>query len=85
MKTNRVQQHICDFIIEQVEWWRDSNDIDSPTHLSDLESRLDDIVEDEGWLNEHQANSLDCWLTNLLVEIRHLTYNKFEKEYCKED
>lgn len=72
MKTNRVQQHICDFIIEQIQWWRDSNDIDSPTHLSDLESRLDDIVEDEGWITESQARSFDAWMTNLLVEIRQI-------------
>lgn len=72
MKTNRIQQHICDFIIEQIQWWRDSNDIDSPTHSSDLESRLNDIVEDEGWLTESQADSIDAWLINLLIEIRHL-------------
>lgn len=72
MKTNRVQQHICDFIIEQIKWWRDSNDIYSPTHLSDLESRLDDIVEDEGWITESQARSLDAWMTDLLVEIRQI-------------
>lgn len=72
MKTNRVQKHICDFIIEQVEWWRDSNDIDSSSHLSDLADRLNDIVEDEGWINDIQANAIDAWLTNLLVEIRQL-------------
>lgn len=72
MKTNRVQQHICDFVIEQIQWWRDSNDIDSPTHLSDLESRLDDIVEDEGWITEPQAKSINAWMTNLLVEIRQI-------------
>lgn len=73
MKTNRVQQHICDFIIEQVTWWRDSNDIDSPTHLSDLESRLDDLVEDEGWLTSAQAYNMNTWLTKLLAEIRYIT------------
>ena len=72
MKTNRIQQHICDFIIEQVQWWRDSNDINSPTHLSDLEARLNDLVEDEGWITDSQANTLDTYLTNLLVEIRNM-------------
>lgn len=70
MKTNRLQQHICDFIIEQIQWWRDSNDINSPTHLSDLESRLDDLVEDEGWISDSKAHELDVHLTNLLVAIR---------------
>lgn len=72
MKPNRVQQHICDFIIEQITWWRDSNDINSPTHLCDLESRLNDIVEDEGWISESQARSLDAYLTYLLVDIRNI-------------
>lgn len=72
MKTNRVQQHICDFIIEQVEWWRDSNDINSSSHFSDLKDGLNDIVENEGWINDIQANAIDAWLTNLLVEIRQL-------------
>lgn len=72
MKTNRVQKHICDFIIEQMDWWRDSNDIDSPTHLSDLESRLNDLVEDEGWIDGTQAYELLNRLTDLLITIRQL-------------
>lgn len=72
METNRIQKHICDFIIEQVDWWRDSHDIDSPTHLSELGDRLNDLVENEGWINETQARTIDTWLTNLLVEIRNL-------------
>ena len=72
MKTNRVQKHICDFIIEQVEWWRDSNDIDSPTHFSDLEDSLNAIVEDEGWIDEQRACKLLEGLIGLLVTIRQL-------------
>lgn len=70
MKTNRVQQHICDFIIEQVQWWRDSNDINSPTHYSDLESRLNDLVEDEGWINYRKAYELGANLLAVLDSIR---------------
>ena len=72
MRTNRVQRHICDFIIDQVTWWRDSNDIDSPTHTCDLECRIDDIVEDEGWLDGDTAHRLEGLLSNLLAEIRKL-------------
>lgn len=72
METNRIQKHICDFIIEQVDWWRDSHDIDSPTHLSELEDRLNDLVEDEGWIDGLQAYSIDRLLTDLLNEIRNL-------------
>lgn len=72
METNRVQKHICDFIIEQVDWWRDSHDIDSPTHLSELEDRLNDLVEDEGWIDGVQAYELFNRLMDLLMTIRQL-------------
>ena len=72
MKTNRTQKHICDFIIEQIEWWGDSNDINSTTHISDLENRLDDIVEDEGWIDKEEADSLETHLIEVLRVIRKL-------------
>lgn len=72
METNRIQKHICNFILDQVTWWRDSNDIDSPTHTCDLECRIDDIVEDEGWLDEDTAHSLEEHLRGLLSEIRNM-------------
>lgn len=72
MRPNRTQRDICDFIIEQVDFWKNSNDINSPTHFSDLESRLDDLVEDERLISQSQAQALDTYLTNLLVEIRNM-------------
>ena len=72
MKTNRTQKHICDFIIGQIEWWRDSNDINSTTHLSDLEDRLNDLVEDEGWIDKEEADCIETQLIGLLNQIRHL-------------
>lgn len=72
MRPNKTQRDICDFIIEQVDFWKNSNDINSPTHFSDLESRLDDLVEDERLISQSQAQALDTYLTNLLVEIRNM-------------
>lgn len=69
MKTTKQQQQLCDLIIEQATWWKNSNDISSPTHNSDLESRIDDLVEDGG-ITQAQAKDLDDLLRNLLTMIR---------------
>ena len=48
MRPTEKQKAICDAIIREVSWWRDSNDIDSPTHYADLEdclsADLDDLI-----------------------------------------
>ena len=50
MRPSERQKAICDAIIREVQWWRDSNDINSPTHYSDLEdclrADLDNVVND---------------------------------------
>lgn len=68
MKTTDKQKEICDLIIQQVEFWKSSNDIDSPTHRVDnYESVkvLDELKEDD---EEDLINFLD----NLLSFIRTL-------------
>lgn len=51
MKPTEKQKKACDAIIQEISWWRDSNDIDSPTHYSDMEdclrADLDDIISEE--------------------------------------
>ena len=47
MKPTERQKAICDAIIREVQWWRDSNDINSPTHYSDLEDCLRADLDDE--------------------------------------
>ena len=51
MKTNKTQQYICDVIQNQQNYWKHSNDITSPTHLTDIEeecfAQLDDLISDE--------------------------------------
>lgn len=69
MKPTYQQQQLCDLIIEQASCWKNSNDILSPTHHSDLESRIDDLVEDEG-ITQAQAKDLDDLLRELLAMIR---------------
>lgn len=50
MKPTKTQKEICNVLIKEISWWRDSNDIDSSTHLSDMEdcmkADLDGLVSD---------------------------------------
>lgn len=51
MKANKIQQHICNVIHSQEDFWKHSNDITSPTHLVDIEEecfvQLDDLICDD--------------------------------------
>jgi hypothetical protein len=51
MKANKVQNYLCDVILSQQSFWRNSNDITSPTHLTDIEeecfSQLCNLISDE--------------------------------------
>ena len=51
MKANKVQNYLCDVILSQQAFWRNSNDITSPTHLNDIEeecyTQLSDLISDE--------------------------------------
>lgn len=50
MKPTEKQMAICNAIITHIYWWRDTNDIDSPTHYTDMEdclrADLDNVVND---------------------------------------
>ena len=51
MKANNIQQCLCDVIQGQQSFWKNSNDITSPTHLVDIEeecnAQLYDILSEE--------------------------------------
>lgn len=51
MIANRMQQYLCDIVYEQLNLWKYSNDITSPTHLNDIEeecfAQLCDFISDE--------------------------------------
>ena len=51
MKANKIQQYLCDVILSQQSFWRNSNDITSPTHLVDIEeecfAQLDNLISDD--------------------------------------
>jgi len=50
MKPSEIQKYLCDIIRSQVNYWKYTNDITSPTHTSDIEEdclELEDIISDE--------------------------------------
>lgn len=51
MRANKTQEWLCDAIKENVDWWKSSNDITSPTHMCDMEeslfSRLENVLTDD--------------------------------------
>lgn len=54
MKANKIQQYLCDVINSQQDFWKHSNDITSPTHLTDIDeecfAQLCNLVDDENQL-----------------------------------
>ena len=51
MKANKIQQYLCDVINSQADFWKHSNDVTSPTHLTDIEeecyTQLCDLISDD--------------------------------------
>ena len=67
MKPTKLQKEVCDSIITIVKSWRDTNDIDSVTHMSDVEELLytDELTEDD-------KTDLVSWVRMLYVNINYL-------------
>lgn len=62
MKATTKQKEICDLIINQVSFWKSSNDINSPTHYCDNSESVRSL---EG-LSEEDEEDLTNFLDNLL-------------------
>ena len=60
MKATYKQKEICDLIINQVSFWKSSNDINSPTHYCDNSESVRSI---EGLSDEEDLTN---FLDNLL-------------------
>lgn len=64
MKANKIQQYLCDVIHSQQDFWKHSNDINSPTHLNDIEeecfAQLDNLISDED-IEEFQDKLKDLY------------------------
>lgn len=71
MKTTDKQKLLCDIIISQANAWKNSNDINSPTHMSDIDEEFysNDInLDDEKYMNVYNK------LYDLYWAIRELEY-----------
>ena len=54
MKSTDKQKELCEFIRSQASFWTNTNDIDSPTHISDIEEEINNIE----WLSEYSKIGL---------------------------
>lgn len=68
MKSNDKQKEICDLIIEQANFWKNSNDINSPTHGCDITESVYNIE----WIEQEDADEITNLLYDLYKKIKHL-------------
>ena len=67
MKSSQKQKELCAFIMSQASFWSNTNDIDSPTHISDIEEEINNIE----WLNEYDCIDLMDKVQDLYFFIRN--------------
>lgn len=65
MKATEKQKQICDAIKSQVEFWKTSNDIDSPTHYCDNAQAVEELN-----LGAEDTEDLTNFMDNLLNFLR---------------
>lgn len=66
MKTTELQNKIIDICITELQCWRDSNDINSPTHRTDAEVALYELDYND------ELNSIYCdEINDMLQELRY--------------
>ena len=70
MKPTELQKKVCEHIITEAKYWRDTNDISSPTHYADLQDCL--FVEFDDVLSEQQLDELEYKLHDILAFIKNL-------------
>ena len=70
MKPTNTQKAVINSIIGQLQFWRDTNDIDSPTHYVDMEECYLSSLED--CLSEKEIEELETETCNLFQFIKNL-------------
>lgn len=68
MKANQKQKDICNTLIRTICWWRDSNDITSPTHLCDIEDCQ--RADFDGFMSDDDVEFFNDEMTKLYWAIR---------------
>jgi hypothetical protein len=67
MKSSQKQKELCSFIMSQASFWSNTNDIDSPTHISDIEEEINNIE----WLSDYERIDLMDKVQDLYFFIRN--------------
>lgn len=68
MKANNKQIEICDAIITQMNFFKSSNDINSPTNLSDIDEEINKLDIDEDKANILINAIQDIYYTIINIE-----------------
>lgn len=68
MKPSNIQVSIIESIIHVLETWKDTDDIDSPIHINQIEEILDEDLDEA--INTKQRGCLENEINRLLYRIR---------------
>lgn len=74
MKTTNIQKEIITTCISELIYWYNSNDIHSPTHVSDAQAELDKFYYDNK-LSDEDCEEINKALQNLRYTILKITDN----------
>lgn len=77
MKANKIQQYLCDVINSQQSFWKQSNDITSPTHLVNIEEEC--FAQLYYLISEEEREEFENKLKDLYWFIR-----KFDNKYVED-
>ena len=70
MKPTKTQKTAIGAVIDQLQFWRDTNDINSPTHYSDMDECYQSALDD--CLSEKEIEELKAETCNLFQFIKNL-------------
>ena len=70
MAPTKIQKIVIDTIIDQLNFWRSTNDIDSPAHYCDMDECYKISLED--CLSEKEIEELKAETCNLFQFIKNL-------------
>lgn len=70
MKPTKKQIKVIDTILSIIKTWKDTNDIDSPTHTVDIHEFIFADLENRGVLYSAQTEEMEDLLCSLLYAIQ---------------
>jgi hypothetical protein len=70
MKPTKTQKAVIDAVIDQLQFWKGTNDIDSPTHYCDMDESYQSALDD--CLSQDEIEELKSETCNLFQLIKNL-------------